>query len=120
MYLWLFFVDGDDGGTVVVPPPPTSGGGGGKPPKHPKPLRFGMSRRHRLPQQYQLLSQSLPLGSRWTLDATLDASSTIAGDIPTGAVINAFQPVATELVEIPGGEKAPVKGADPDFRVRFR
>jgi uncharacterized repeat protein (TIGR01451 family) len=41
------------------------------------------------------LSQSLPLGQRWTVDATLDATSTVRGRIPTGAVINAFQPVAS-------------------------
>lgn len=41
------------------------------------------------------LSQSLQLGSRWTVDATLDANSTISGTIPEGAVINAFQPVAS-------------------------
>ena len=35
------------------------------------------------------LSQSLPLGKRWTVDATLDASSTISGKIPAGAVVNA-------------------------------
>jgi uncharacterized repeat protein (TIGR01451 family) len=41
------------------------------------------------------LNQSLPLGERWTVDATLDASSTVRGSIPNGAVINAFQPVAS-------------------------
>jgi uncharacterized repeat protein (TIGR01451 family) len=41
------------------------------------------------------LNQSLPLGERWTVDATLDASSTVKGSIPTGAVVNAFQPVAS-------------------------
>lgn len=41
------------------------------------------------------LAQSLPLGQRWTVDATLDANSTISGAIPQGAVINAFQPVAS-------------------------
>ncbi|PZU09912.1 MAG: hypothetical protein DI605_09295 [Sphingomonas sp.] len=41
------------------------------------------------------LNQSLPLGERWTVDATLDASSTVKGRIPEGAVINAFQPVAS-------------------------
>jgi uncharacterized repeat protein (TIGR01451 family) len=48
------------------------------------------------------LSQSLPLGKRWTVDATLDASSTLTGRIPTGAVINAFQPVATGGFEASG------------------
>ncbi|MEG3124137.1 DUF11 domain-containing protein [Sphingomonas sp. GB1N7] len=41
------------------------------------------------------MSQSLPIGKRWTVDATLDAASTISGRIPSGAVINAFQPVAS-------------------------
>lgn len=41
------------------------------------------------------LSQSLPLGRRWTVDATLDASSTVRGRIPAGAMVNAFQPVAS-------------------------
>lgn len=41
------------------------------------------------------LSQSLPIGKRWTLDATLDASSTVKGRIPVGAAINPFQPVAS-------------------------
>lgn len=41
------------------------------------------------------LSQSLPIGRHWTIDATLDASSTVKGDIPQGGVVNAFQPVAS-------------------------
>ncbi|MGP7795715.1 DUF11 domain-containing protein [Sphingomonas sp. CLY1604] len=41
------------------------------------------------------LSQSLPLGKRWSVDATWDATSTVRGRIPQGAVINAFQPVAS-------------------------
>jgi len=41
------------------------------------------------------MTQSLPIGKRWTLDATLDAASTIRGSIPQGAVINPFQPVAS-------------------------
>ncbi|MDP1027356.1 hypothetical protein Q5H91_09035 [Sphingomonas sp. KR1UV-12] len=41
------------------------------------------------------LSQSLPLGRNWTVDATLDASSTVRGRIAEGAAINAFQPVAS-------------------------
>jgi len=40
------------------------------------------------------LSQSLPLGKHWTVDATLDASSTVRGRIPAGAVVNPLQPVA--------------------------
>ncbi|MFD1950959.1 hypothetical protein ACFSGX_09295 [Sphingomonas arantia] len=47
------------------------------------------------------LNQSLPIGKHWTVDATLDASSTIRGRVPEGAVINAFQPVASGGV--PGG-----------------
>lgn len=41
------------------------------------------------------LSQSLPLGERWTLDATLDASSTVSGKVPAGGAIGAFQPLAS-------------------------
>ena len=41
------------------------------------------------------LSQSLPIGKRLTVDATLDSSRTVNGRIPQGAVINAFQPVAS-------------------------
>lgn len=41
------------------------------------------------------LSQSLPLGKRWSVDATLDAASTVRGAIKPGAVVNAFQPVAS-------------------------
>ena len=41
------------------------------------------------------LSQSVPLGKNWTVDGTLDASNTLKGKIPEGAVVNAFQPVAS-------------------------
>ncbi|WP_445191305.1 hypothetical protein ACT009_11975 [Sphingomonas sp. Tas61C01] len=41
------------------------------------------------------LSQSLPIGKHWTIDATLDASDTVRGGIAPGAVVNAFQPVAS-------------------------
>jgi uncharacterized repeat protein (TIGR01451 family) len=41
------------------------------------------------------LSQSLPIGRRWTIDATIDASDTVRGRIPVGGVVNAFQPVAS-------------------------
>ena len=39
------------------------------------------------------LSQSVPLGKHWTVDGTLDASNTVKGSIPKGAVVNPFQPV---------------------------
>jgi uncharacterized repeat protein (TIGR01451 family) len=39
------------------------------------------------------LSQSLPLGKRWSVDATLDASSTLSGRLPAGAAVAAFQPI---------------------------
>ncbi len=39
------------------------------------------------------LNQSLPLGKNWTVDATLDASSTIRGKVPEGAAIGAFRPL---------------------------
>ncbi len=41
------------------------------------------------------LSQSVPLGKNWTVDGTLDASNTLKGRIPEGAVVNAFQPVTS-------------------------
>ncbi len=40
------------------------------------------------------LSQSLPIGKRWTIDATLDSSSTFAGSIPAGDRVNTYHPVA--------------------------
>lgn len=41
------------------------------------------------------LSQSLPIGKRWTIDATVDSSSTLSGGIPLGDVVNPFHPTAT-------------------------
>lgn len=41
------------------------------------------------------LSQSLPIGKSWTVDATLDAATNLSGSIPTGASVNAFQPAAS-------------------------
>jgi len=41
------------------------------------------------------LNQSLPIGKHWTIDATLDASKTVKGRIPTGDIINPFHPVAS-------------------------
>lgn len=41
------------------------------------------------------LSQSLPLGKNWTIDATLDASSTIKGKIPAGGAVGAFRPIGS-------------------------
>ena len=41
------------------------------------------------------LTQSLPIGQRWTVDATLDASSTMHGKLPAGAVVSPLQPVAS-------------------------
>ncbi|MEI9849930.1 MAG: hypothetical protein WDN24_02525 [Sphingomonas sp.] len=40
------------------------------------------------------LSQSLPVGKRWTIDATLDSSRTFAGSIPAGDRVNSYHPVA--------------------------
>ncbi|MGI4731800.1 MAG: hypothetical protein ACRYFW_08645 [Janthinobacterium lividum] len=41
------------------------------------------------------LSQSLPLGRRWTVDATLDASTTLSGRIDGNAAVTPFQPIAS-------------------------
>ncbi|WP_375396917.1 hypothetical protein [uncultured Sphingomonas sp.] len=41
------------------------------------------------------MSQSLPLGRRWTIDFTLDASTTMRGTVPAGAFIDAFATTAT-------------------------
>ena len=41
------------------------------------------------------LSQSLPLGERWSIDATLDAANTVKGRVPVGGLVNAFQPAAS-------------------------
>jgi uncharacterized repeat protein (TIGR01451 family) len=41
------------------------------------------------------LSQSVPIGKNWTLDGTLDASNTMKGEFPKGAVVNPFQPVTS-------------------------
>ena len=54
------------------------------------------------------LNQSLPIGRRWTVDATLDASSTLRGQLPVGAAINAFHPIAV------GGSLAQ-DGANDDY-----
>ncbi|MES2987704.1 MAG: hypothetical protein V4808_07345 [Pseudomonadota bacterium] len=40
------------------------------------------------------LSQSLPLGKNWTIDATVDSSSTLSGSVPTGDAVSRFHPVA--------------------------
>ncbi len=44
----------------------------------------------RLFANYGLL-QSLPIGERWTIDATFDASTTVRGEIPAGGVVQPFQ-----------------------------
>ncbi|MEN3748332.1 hypothetical protein TPR58_14245 [Sphingomonas sp. HF-S3] len=41
------------------------------------------------------LSQSLPLGKRWTIDATLDSASTISGHIPEADIVNPLHPVSS-------------------------
>ncbi|MBI0475855.1 DUF11 domain-containing protein [Sphingomonas sp. MA1305] len=56
------------------------------------------------------LSQSLPLGKQWTVDATLDASNTVRGSIPKGAVINAFQPVASGGLVGQAGQATQMQG----------
>jgi len=69
------------------------------------------------------LSQSLPLGKRWSVDATLDATSTLRGTVPQGARINAFQPIGSggsfgggSIGGGPGSSiGSTVNGADSDF-----
>jgi hypothetical protein len=70
--------------------------------------QLGGENGQRLFAQYGL-SQSLPIGARWRIDATLDASSTVRGAIPAGATINAFQPAAS------GGSLAQDGGANGDY-----
>ncbi len=41
------------------------------------------------------LSQSVPIGTRWTIDATVDAANTVKGNISPLAAVNAFQPAAS-------------------------
>lgn len=41
------------------------------------------------------LNQSLPIGKRWTVDATYDAATTVKGEIPAGDVINPLHPVGS-------------------------
>ena len=41
------------------------------------------------------MSQSLPIGRHWTVDATLDSTTTISGHIDQAAQVNAFQPAAS-------------------------
>ncbi len=41
------------------------------------------------------LNQSLPLGRHWTVDATLDASTTVSGHINSAAAVTPFQPIAS-------------------------
>lgn len=48
------------------------------------------------------LSQSLPLGKRWSVDATLDAASTVRGRIPPLGGVNAFHPAASGGFLSPG------------------
>ncbi|MBX3563613.1 MAG: DUF11 domain-containing protein [Sphingomonas sp.] len=54
------------------------------------------------------LSQSLPLGKRWTIDVTVDSSTTLSGALPTGDTINKFHPVAA-------GGILGTSGIDEDF-----
>ncbi|MDF7775493.1 hypothetical protein P1X14_09555, partial [Sphingomonas sp. AOB5] len=41
------------------------------------------------------LSQSLPIGKRWTVDVTLDSASTLSGHIPAAEVVNPLQPASS-------------------------
>lgn len=44
------------------------------------------------------LAQSLPIGKRWTVDVTLDASTTLRGAVPTAAFVDAFSSTANGAV----------------------
>jgi hypothetical protein len=57
------------------------------------------------------LNQSLPIGKRWTIDATIDSSSTLRGRIPQEDVLNQYQPVSAGGVLSRNGED----GLDGDF-----
>ena len=56
------------------------------------------------------MSQSLALGRHWTIDATLDASKTLRGSIPTGAFINAFATSANGSIYQNDGDYVAVTG----------
>jgi hypothetical protein len=56
------------------------------------------------------LSQSLPIGKRWTIDATVDSASTVSGRIPDADVVNPLHPVASGAI---GGNAG--NGLDGDF-----
>ncbi|MEG3174607.1 hypothetical protein U1872_00075 [Sphingomonas sp. RB3P16] len=55
------------------------------------------------------LSQSLPLGQRWTIDATVDSSQTITGAAAKAGAVNPFQPLAA------GGGVTAQNGLNGDF-----
>lgn len=65
----------------------------------------------RLYANYGLL-QSLPIGERWTLDATLDASTTVRGSIPAGGLVQPFQTTSGGSI---GGAAGSLYGNDGDY-----
>lgn len=58
------------------------------------------------------LVQSLPLSERWSIDATLDASTTVRGEIPAGGVVQPFQTTAGGSI---GGAATGLYGNDGDY-----
>ncbi|MGW8201816.1 hypothetical protein ACWGM0_04610 [Sphingomonas bisphenolicum] len=59
------------------------------------------------------LVQSLPIGDRWTIDATFDASTTVSGKIPAGGVVQPFQTSGSGSVS--GGALGSLYGNDGDY-----
>jgi len=49
------------------------------------------------------ISQSLPVGARWTVDASLDAATTIRGRIEPGAAVTPFQSAGAGILGQDGG-----------------
>ncbi len=61
------------------------------------------------------LNQSIPLSSRWTIDATLDATTTVGGRVPEGGAVQPFQ--TSGLTGIGGSNNSSIGryGEDGDY-----
>jgi hypothetical protein len=57
------------------------------------------------------ISQTVNLSDRWSVDATLDTTSTLSGAIDAGAAVNPFQPVGGVAADTLGGGTAVTLGA---------